>query len=215
MKIRNAVAACSLTALLGMICGCESVQPEPPYHPTGPTSTMRTGIDAGVEINLDPFVEASRTLPYFGLDAAADGIGIVFVRISNRSPDQTFLIEKSDFQLVPAGGVSGQTADTTGIKRGTGGYEAEAWLEGTMGAMSGLASWQFAVANIAHEKEVQRNFLDKELPDQTLPPGQSMEGFIYFSPVRKHSAWIRGTAVNIGITNITTHQPVSIKIPLT
>ena len=66
---------------------------------------------------------------------------------------------------------------------------------------------------VAHAAEAQRNFVSKEMPDQTLAPGESMEGFIYYTPVAK-SGWSRGARMTIKLTDTKTHQPRSMTIPL-
>jgi hypothetical protein len=203
-----------LLALVLLGFGCSTGPPLPDYHAAATSSTARLGRGAGVEISLDPFIENQRTKQFFGIDAVEDGIGIVFVHISNKSPDRTLLVEKKNFQLVPAGTSDGQVANGNQIERGTGGAQATAWLGASMASLGGLALIGIASSSISHATEVQRNFVGKEMADQTLAPGQDMEGFLYFTPVPKNAEWIRGAAVKVDLTATKTHESLAMTIPL-
>ncbi len=50
--------------------------------------------------------------------------------------------------------------------------------------------------------------------DQTLSPGESMEGFIYFAPVKPGEDWTRAAAVKIQLVDTKTHKPVELNVPL-
>ena len=203
-----------LLALVLLGFGCSTGPPLPDYHAAATSSTARLGHGAGVEISLEPFIENQRTKQFFGIDAVEDGIGIVFVHISNKSPDRTLLVEKKNFQLVPAGTSDGQVANGNQIERGTGGAQATAWLGASMASLGGLALIGIASSSISHATEVQRNFVGKEMADQTLAPGQDMEGFLYFTPVPKNAEWIRGAAVKVDLTATKTHESLAMTIPL-
>jgi hypothetical protein len=203
-----------LLALVLLAFGCSTAPRLPDYHAAATASTARLGRQAGVEISLDPFLDRQRTQPFFGIDAVGDGIGIVFVHISNKSPDRTLLVEKKNFQLVPAGTSDGQVANGNQIERGTGGAQATAWLGASMASLGGLALIGIASSSISHATEVQRNFVGKEMADQTLAPGQDMEGFLYFTPVPKNAEWIRGAAVKVDLTATKTHESLAMTIPL-
>lgn len=203
-----AVGVVSLTvALLGTGCGTDRLPNYAPTTPGATASTLRTGRESGMEITLDPFVEPRRTQRFFGINAAADGIGIVFARISNHTTNQTFLVQKANFQLLPAGSASGQNAETKTVERD----KTTGLVMSTVGVggLLGLAG----ASMVAHAAEAQRNFVSKEMPDQTLAPGESMEGFIYYTPVAK-SGWSRGARMTIKLTDTKTHQPRSMTIPL-
>ncbi len=211
----SAYAAIALGAvsLITLACGCSTAK-LPDYHPGATAATERTRRDAGVEIALDPFVERQRTDQFFGIDAAHDGIGIVFVRIFNNTPDHVFLVEKKDFQLLLAGASSGQNAGAQKVERGTAGGEATAMVGAAVSGLGGLALVLAGNSMVSHATEVRRNFVGKEMPDQTLPPGQNMEGFIYFQPVPKDAGWARGATLRINLTDTKSHGPVSMAIPL-
>jgi hypothetical protein len=93
----------------------------------------------GVEVAVDPFVESERTEKYFDINAVAEGIGIVFVRVSNNTSNQTFIVEKKNFQLVLAGSSSDENADTQTIERSTSGGQAVAITGAVVGSFGGMA----------------------------------------------------------------------------
>jgi hypothetical protein len=194
--------------LLGAGCGTDRLPDYASNAPAATASTLQTGRESGMEIALDPFVEPQRTKQFFGINAAAEGIGIVFARISNHTTNQTFLVQKASFQLVPAGAASGQNAESKTIERDKNtGMVLE--MVGA-GGLLGLAG----ASMVAHAAEAQRNFVSKEMPDQTLAPGESMEGFIYYTPVPKTGLWDRGATMKINLTDTKSHETLSMTLPL-
>ncbi|MGA2751057.1 MAG: hypothetical protein ABSG59_20000 [Verrucomicrobiota bacterium] len=214
MWLSSCKICAAILSLTLLESGCGTAPKLPDYRPGATAPTARIGRDAAVEISMDPFIERHRTEQFFGIDAVGKGIGIVFVHISNKSLDRTLLVEKKNFELVPVGAAGGQTANGNKIERGTGGAQATAWLGASMASLGGLALIGFASSSISHSTEVQRNFVGKEMPDQTLAPGQAMEGFLYFTPVPKNPGWIRGAAVKVNLTETKTRQPLVMSIPL-
>ena len=108
--IKNQPYFNSLLTCLILLTGC--VTPKiPDYHPTATSSTDRVVQQSGVEIAVDPFVESERTKQYFDLDAVADGIAILQVRVNNQTTNQTFFVRKKDFQLCSDKDAKGMTDD--------------------------------------------------------------------------------------------------------
>jgi hypothetical protein len=197
-------------ALFGGGCATKRL---PDYQSGTAMATALTVRDAGVEVSLDPFVESERTRKYFGIHASEEGIGVVFVRVSNGAPDRTYLVEKKNFQLIPAGAASGQDAGATSIRRGTAGGEATAMVGAAVSGLGGLGLMFGGSSMVAHATEVQRNFVGKEMPNQTLAPGRTMEGFVYFQPLPKNG-WNRGATMKINLTDTKSHEPVLMTVPL-
>ena len=56
--------------------------------------------------------------------------------------------------------------------------------------------------------------VDKEWRNQTLAPGQSAEGFLYFN-VPKKTNWVASTALQINALNTRNQQTTTLLIPLT
>jgi hypothetical protein len=212
MKTKLATFTAILT-LAYLITGCSTTR-EPDYRPAARTSTTQICQSTGMEVALDPFVEPKRTRQYFGINATSEGIGIVFVRVSNNTSNQTFLVEKKSFELVTAGASSGQSADATTIQRSKAGGEATAMIGAVSGGLGGLGLMLGGASMISHATEIQRNFVGKEMPDQTLSPGRAMEGFVYFKPVPKNVAWVHGANIKINLPDIKTQQSLVLMVPL-
>jgi len=103
------------STLLLLLSGC-STDRITDYQPATPSISEHTAQASGVVVALDLFVEGGRTKEYFDIDAVAEGIAILHVRVANKTADQTFLVEKKDFQLLPAG-AAGLTGDGQKIER--------------------------------------------------------------------------------------------------
>ena len=196
-----------------MLAGC-STDRITDYQPAAASVTERTAQASGVEVAFDPFVESKRTEKFFDINATAEGIAILHVRVVNNTSNQTFLVEKKNFLLVPAGASSGQNADGQTIERSTSGGQAVAITGAVVGSFGGMAIMFVGGSMISHSMEIQRNFVGKEMPDQTLAPGENMEGFIYYRPVPKDGKWSHGATMKINMTETTSHESVSMTIPL-
>jgi hypothetical protein len=213
MKQFIMIAFASLPLLLA---GC-STERIADYQPAAPSASEHTALASGVVVALDPFVESARTKQYFDIDAVAEGIAILHVRVTNQTADQTFLVEKKDFQLRPDGAAGGLTGDGKQIQRS---HTTENTLNtiGTIGvATEGIGLIGVGLIGLAmnsQSAEIQRNLTGKEMPDATLSPGKSMEGFIYFTPVKKGTDWTRTTAVSVNLTETRTRQMLALSIPL-
>jgi hypothetical protein len=212
MKMKQ-IGLLALMTLPFLVAGCSTTR-EPDYRPAARTSTTQICESTGMEVALDPFVEPQRTRQYFGINATSEGIGIVFVRVANNTSNQTFLVEKKNFELVPAGASSGQSADATTIQRSKAGGEATALLGAASGGLGGIGLMLGGASMISHATEIQRNFVGKEMPNQTLSPGRAMEGFVYFKPVPKNVTWVYGANMKINLPDIKTQQSIVMTVPL-
>ena len=76
-----------------MLAGCSTPQ-SMDYQPAISVGAERIGQTPEVEIALDPFVESERTEKYFDINAAANGIAILHVRVANNTSNQTLSGEK-------------------------------------------------------------------------------------------------------------------------
>lgn len=193
-----------------LVSGCSTARIAD-YQPRSRSVTERIVEQSGVEIGLDPFVETDRTEEYFALDATAEGIAILHVRITNKTSDRTFLVEKKNVQLLPSGSPQGPTGSDKKIERSK---AQTAETISTIGTVTGLAFVMAGMVLTSKSSEIQRNLTSKEMADATLPPGRSMEGFIYFSPVEKGKDWTRGTAARIGLTDTEAQQVLTVDVAL-
>jgi hypothetical protein len=202
MKQSIIIAFASLALLFS---GCSTPR-LPDYPRASPSASERTIQKSGVQIALDPFVEADRTKKYFGTDAAADGIAILHVRIANDTSDQTFLVEKEDFQLLPGGAenlMPDQKIDRPNV--------AAHIISGVaVGSILSLIE----SASVSKSSEIQRNLTSKEMGDATISPGKSMEGFIYYQLPTKGGDWTRFADVKINLTETRSRQVIALDIPL-
>lgn len=191
------------------------------YQPVAPAATEHKAEQSGLEVALDPFVERSRSEAYFDVNAVSKGIAILHARISNNTTDQTFIVEKKNIQLVPVGTNTTINSNERGIPQSHGGGTALTiagavgiGLGGIATAPAGMVLALAGAAMTSHSTEVQRNFIDKEMPDQTLAPGENMEGFIYFTPVKKDQDWTRTMTVKIRVIDTKTREAKELEVPL-
>ena len=206
----------AVASLLTFFTGCTTARIAD-YQPASPSVTERTIQQSGVEISLDPFVDKDRTMRFFDIDAVANGIAILHVRASNKTAGQTFLVEKNHFQLIPDGSGAGITGEGKKDESSNAGQTKQitaAVLYGVGSEVIGVGFFLAGLAEQSHSSEIQRNFVGKEMPDQTLSPGKSMEGFVYFKPVKKGEDWSRTAAVKIILTETKTQQMMTLNIPL-
>jgi hypothetical protein len=199
-------------SLLLMLTGC-GTEPIKPYQTSSPSISERTAQASGVEVALDPFVESGRTKEYFDIDAVANGIAILHVRVTNKTTDQTFLVEKKGFQLL-RNGAEGLTDDGKRVEHSQASANALGITGAVLGGLGGAGLMLIGSDIVSHSTEIQRNFTSKEMGDQTLSPGQSMEGFIYFTPVNHGEDWTQGAAVKIKVTETKTQQLTELNVPL-
>jgi hypothetical protein len=205
--------------LLGFVLSFSSCTTEKiaDYQPTGAAPSEQTVREAGVVIAVDPFSQPGRTEQYFDLNAVANGIAIIHVRINNETTDQTFLVQKKHFQLVPTSADATVVEESTNLassKAGQNMLTTATVLYGVGSEVIGVGFLLAGAATLSHSSEVQRNFAEKELPDQTLSPGQSMDGFVYFSPVRYGEDWSRNMNVKIDLQNTRTQQDAELSVAL-
>jgi hypothetical protein len=203
MKHFIIIASCSLLLLFNG-CGTARIAD---YQPASPSISERMAQQSGVEVALDPFVERARTDKYFDIDAIANGIAILHVRVVNKTANQTFLVKKEGFQLL-RNGAGGLTGDGKKIERSSPAGQVMGVVG--MGALMGLVG----AAMVSNATEVQRNFTSKEMGDQTLSPDESMEGFIYFAPLNHGEDWTRAAAVKIKLAETKTRQIIELNVPL-
>lgn len=211
-KFFMTITAICPVCLVAFFAGCTTEKIKD-YQPTSSGASERTVQQSGLEAALDPFVEKSRTEQYFDIDAVGKGIAILHVRVTNKSADQTFLVKKESFHLLrkEAGELKGNGKQ---IKTSTGAANALAWGGLVVYGALTPAAILTSMGMVSRATEVQRNFTAKELGDQTLSPRESMEGFVYFTPVQKREDWSRVTVVKIIAADIKTQQPVELTVPL-
>lgn len=205
--IKQFIIIVSCALLLSLTGGCTARIRD--YQLAASSTSERTAQAAGVGVALDPFVEKARTENYFNIDAVANGIAILHVRVANKTTDQTFLVKKESFQLL-RNGAGGLTSNGKKIECSSPALYTIGKVDTVVIALTGL----IGSAILSHSAEIQRNFTSKEMGDQTLSPGQSMEGFIYFAPVNHGEDWTHTATVKINLTETKTQQFIELNVPL-
>ena len=197
-----AVVACLFSA------GCGTMKI--PAYPGGPAVHGQTREAQGLALVADPFADKQRTETYFKFNAEGKGIAIVHLRAENHSPDSAWLLNEENMHLIDQAGVLGMNAHDQGVKSDYGAANAV----GMTGAV--LLSLPMMIAGnklIADAMVVEKNFVDKEWHNQTLSPGQSAEGFIYFN-FGKKTNWLDGASLRVDCLNTRNQQTNTIILPL-
>jgi hypothetical protein len=199
-----------------VLAGCTT--PRIPDYPNAtPTATEVIRQQSGVEVALDPFVENDRTQKYFDINARDNGIAILHVRLLNKAAEQTFLLQKTNIWLIPTdsgAALAGDRQREASSKAGENNELTAVVLYGVGSEVFGVTFLLAGMAQASHSEEIQRNLISKELPDQSLSPGQSNAGFIFFKPVKKGEDWSRTASVKMTLIETKTQQPVTLTIPL-
>jgi len=170
-----------LAALLAAGCGTVKLPDYPSHTPTSSKTLVNT--QSGLEISVDPFFDDSRSQQFFGMDALKQDLIVLHVRIQNLSRDRTYLVQKRDFSYIAGGGAEQKAGET--IHHSSAGGEALA-LSGA--ALFSLPLLFIGGKMVADAQAVRLNLVKKELRDQTLAPGQTMGGFIYYQLPKQSKA---------------------------
>ncbi|HZM02409.1 MAG TPA: hypothetical protein VFC44_05260 [Candidatus Saccharimonadales bacterium] len=198
MTKSNIAALCSVVLFLA---GCTTPQ-SMDYQPGISAGTERVGRTTEAEIAVDPFVDSARSKKFFRLDAMDAGIAILHVRIVNKTADQTLLVKKDNFHLLRTGG----EVSTGNLDNGKDAAPGQIIGAIGIGSLMGI----LGATMVAHATQIQMNFTSKELGDQTLSPGQSTEGFVYFAPVKHGEDWTRATVVQVKLLPTRNQPPIEI-----
>jgi hypothetical protein len=199
--------------LLLTVTGCKTIS-IPPYA-DAPASHAQTRDSQGLVLTSDPFTEKDRAETYFKIDPAAKGIAIIHLRAENHSPDATWLLTEENMLLTYAAG----GGSTNGPVQGATSDYTSSVAAGGVAAFFALGPNPLVLPAVAVSKKlrsdaavIEKNFIDKGWRNQTLSPGQSAEGFIYFSLGKTNS--IQGTSLRLDCLNTRNQQTNSIFLPV-
>jgi hypothetical protein len=134
-------------------------------------------------ISVDPIFNSSRGKSIFGYDPERLGILPIHIAIDNTSKDLSLVIQKNQVQLFafPAKNSTAtkesmvygaETEGTIGVRTITAGQRA---LDVVAGIVFGLGGHL-----TEYSSEINHNFAREELLDMSVPPGQSINGCVYF-----------------------------------
>jgi hypothetical protein len=205
---RHLIRSLGPAALCLLAVGCGTMKI--PQYPGGAGPRAQTRAAQGLAITADPFVDRQRAESYFAVNPEGKGVAIVYVRAENHSPDATWLVNEENMFLVDGAGTAGPNAHDQGVR----GDYAAANAVGMAGAVVLSLPMLFASGKLTSDAMVkEKNFVDKEWRNQTLSPGQSAEGFVYFN-FGKKTNWIENAALRIDSLNTRNQQTNTVIVPL-
>ena len=198
-----------LVAISFIVASCTGTAP-PVFN--GLHSTLspsaRTEDKEGVRVTAEVFADRDRCKTYFKLpNAYANGLAILFVKAENLSPRESLILQHSNLRLL----IEGSGASEGNTKQNMAAGEATAIAGAAIVSMPLLF---LGASLISQASVVQENFVKQEFRDDTIPPGASASGFLYFqldkSALLKHG----GTVVwTLRRPNSTSDITVEIAIP--
>jgi hypothetical protein len=129
-------------------------------------------------MTADPFMDKERAEKYFKFDPVGRGVAIIELRAENTNTNANWLLTEENMVLTDGSGTALMNAHDQGVKSDF----AAANSVGMAGAVLISLPMMFAGGKLTSDAMiVQKNFVDNEWHNQTLSPGQSAQGFIYFN----------------------------------
>lgn len=208
MKRTPLISALSTLALAWVAVGCGTMKI--PQYSGGPAPGSRTRESQGLVITAEPWTDHARLETYFKTDPRDLSTALICLRAENRSTDAAWLVSEENIHLVDSTGSGGADARNQEVKGDYGAANAVGWT----GAILVSPAMIFAAGKLTSDAMVrQKNFVDREWRNQTLSPGQSAEGFIYFN-VGKTTNWAGATSLRFDSLNTRTQQTNTLILPL-
>jgi hypothetical protein len=198
-------AACVL--LLGTVgCGTMKI---PAYSGT-PSASAQTREVQGLKVTVDPFTDRERAGTYFKVNPTGRRVYIAHVRAENAGSDTAWLL--CEERMVLRGSWPGQELSAHG--QNVEANLAAANAVGMAGAVALSIPMIFAGGKLTSDAMVvAKNFVDKEWRNQTLSPGQSAQGFVYFMlPEKKTINDV--TALEMMLLNVRNQQTSTVSFSL-
>jgi hypothetical protein len=192
--------------------GCAAPKTAVQYRPPMILDPALSAEADGLHVVADPLFDSDRAKACLDVDPRRLGLLAIHVRVENVHPSTTFLLQKENFKLLPAVGVSdpalaegGEYSPETEGRTG----ERVAWGTPTTRALLALA---FGGPNEDYSASVNHSFVREELRNQTLRPGQTASGCVYFQ-IPKREQFERGV-LEIQIPDLGTQQRTTIRLPI-
>lgn len=171
-----------------VLCGptlasCSTARMPEYTAPDSDMTSVSVVVSDGLQVTVDPFFDRERQKEFFAVDADAAGIAIIHLLFFNVSEASTFVLRKETFQLIRPRALGDKAVGRQDVER----Y----WAGDSSAAQIGvLFVSPFSAAHLASEQSAtQHNFTSKEFKDQTLSPGETAKGFVYF-PLGEYDKWI-------------------------
>lgn len=163
----------SLNILL-VLCACAPIK-IPPY-PIDRVETLGQSMTRqDVTVSLHVLNDPEEIELYFGTDLLEQGLVPVLVRIENNHPQESVVLLKNQVRLK-----SGGQPDQDNVADALGTVNRQGSAEMIAGGVVCLPLSILGVHFFADSTAIRVNLLKKELKEQTLPPGSSDSGFLYF-----------------------------------
>ena len=181
-----------------------------PKYAGGPAKHAQTQQVQGLVVSADPFTDEGRARTYFKVDPTGDGVEIVHLRAENHATNATWLLTEENMFLLDGSGAILMNAHDQRVK----GNFAAADAVGVTGALLISPALLVAGGKLASDAMVvQKNFVDREWHNQTLSPGQSAQGFVYFNLGNKTN-WNQAMSLRFDCVNINNQLTNVITLPL-
>jgi hypothetical protein len=159
-----------LLAALGATVGCAHQFPDYPARTAG-DCTIHVAAD-GAALGAEPIFDRATAEQYFEVDMAGRGILPVYVVVENHAPGRTLLASREQFSIVDVK-VAGDKNDVANSTAGA--------IIAMTGAVAISAPLLFIGGAMASDADnVKTNFDRKAFQPQTVSPGSSASGFVFF-----------------------------------
>lgn len=197
-----------LVASLVLVAGCTMKKVEN-CRPAALPASVGSWEQNGLRLTVSPMLDRAETKKYFGLNALDAGILILRLHVTNGSPSSTVLLLKTNMTLVADGGSGQEDQRAQKIERSSSAGD----VLGTAGAAAmSMPLLYVSVKLISDASVIQQSFMKNEFRDQTLSPGRSVDGFLYFK-VDPQRTFTRDTLV-IRIPQQEGQQDSELRIPI-
>ena len=201
-SVRNTIAI----VLAGCLCQACSTISIPEYTSQAPSAFAQKSEVMGVHVTADPFFNRAAAGKYFRINPYTSGVAIVHLHFHNTTPNQTFLIRKSNMRFVRATDDSGLL--NTDVSRSSAVGEA-VMLTGA--AVLSLPLLFAGAKAISDKSAIEHNFTSQEFGDRTISPGQTAEGFVYYK-LNGREHWGNGAHLEVKLLDTKTESPLSLSL---
>jgi hypothetical protein len=177
----------STLSLLLILNGCATMQ-LPEYKTQSLKPYMLSYVEDGLSVAIHPLIKREESEQYFGLDLLAVNVLAVHVVAENRNSLVSFVLSKNQVSLHTEGVLADQNPQRDQLVSESGGQSLT--MAGAAVAGAGVIFTPLLIAALplvfAGAKQfsdadvIKHNFAVKELQTNTLSPGESAEGFVYF-----------------------------------
>lgn len=165
-----------------------------------------------VTVGVEPLTTQEQVIEWFGSDLTKNGLVAVHlvIEIARGSSDGMILLTEK----VVLGDAAQKTGAAAQIKLpGRGVSSEEVTRQFVVGIFAGGAPWEATAVHLRDQVSLQNRMRELALRDDTLRPGESAHGFVYF---RVEKPWDSSSRMVLALTlkNIRTSERVPLNIEL-